>query len=95
MFRSRQKYRSGKCMQVISFEQQTLETGEIIDKMVDKGKEKLPDYELFDLKDMLKAGIQPEEVNSKIMRDKAVDINKVVRKYTKKTSKKVEENEQE
>jgi hypothetical protein len=62
-----------------------LESGQIIEQEKDLSEEKLPDAELFDLDNVLKAGIEPEEVQSTIMKDKSVNVDKVIRKYTKKT----------
>ena len=47
---------------------------------------------MFDLGKMLEAGVDIEEVNSKVMSTKTVNAENVVRKYTKK-SKTNEKNE--
>lgn len=84
-FRCRQKLKLGKCQVVMEPEQVTLESGEIVYKLKDLGQEKMPDPELFELKNQLQAGIDLEEVNSKVLRSSKVDANSVVRKYTKRS----------
>lgn len=83
-FKVLQKYHSAHCCPVVSYEQVTLESGQIIEQEKDLSEETLPDAELFDLDNVLKAGIEPEEVQSTIMKSKTVDADKVIRKYTKK-----------
>lgn len=62
----------------------TLPTGEYIKELVNQNEKILPDPELFDLKNQINAGIELEEVNSKITRAKTVNAEKLIRKYTKK-----------
>lgn len=83
-FRCRQKFKNAKCQSVVEPEQVTLESGEIVTQVKDLGKEKLPDPELFDLKAQIEAGIDMEEVNSKVLRSSHVSAESVVRKYVKK-----------
>lgn len=83
-FRCRQKLRVPPCIPVTVLEQVTLESGEVVNSVKDLGKEKLPDPELFDINNQLKAGIDLEEVSSKVLRSSKIDAEKVVRKYTKK-----------
>lgn len=83
-FRCRQKLKLAGYQAVTELESKTLESGEIVEQVKDLGKEKLPDPELFDLKNQLEAGVDMEEVNSKVMSTKRIDADKVVRKYTKK-----------
>lgn len=78
-----QKYRSAPYIKVEKFEQQTLESGEVIECVKDAHDE-YPDPEMFDLKNQMKAGIQLEEVNSKVLKAKSIDVGSVVRKYSKK-----------
>lgn len=85
-FRCRQKLRLASYQAVTEPESITLESGEIIQKVKDLGKEKMPDPELFDLENQLKAGIDIEEVNSKVLSSRRVDADKVVRKYTKRSN---------
>lgn len=84
-FRCRQKLKLAGCQVVVEPEQVSLESGEIIMRDKDLGKEKLPDPELFELKNQLEAGIDLEEVNSKVFRSSKVDADKVVRKYIKRS----------
>lgn len=83
-FRCRQILKLAQSCPVIQYEDKTLESGEIISQSKDLCKEKLPDPELFDINAQLKAGVDLEEVNSKVFKAKRVDIDTVVRKYTKK-----------
>ena len=84
-FRMKQKYNPafGDC--AYETEETTLPSGEIQTTMVDLTEKALPEPELFDLKNQIEAGIDLEEVNSKIMSPKTVNAEKVIRKYTKKT----------
>lgn len=82
-FRCRQRYSGGHCGSVISQELVTLESGELVKQSKDLTEEQMPDMELFDINNQLKAGIDLEEVNSKVMKSSKVDVDKVVRKYTK------------
>lgn len=62
----------------------TLPTGEYVKELINQNEKILPDPELFDLKNQINAGIELEEVNSKITRAKSVNAEKLIRKYTKK-----------
>lgn len=83
-FRLRQKYEPAFGKSVYEAEEQELPSGEIQTVMVDLSEKTMPDPELFDLKNQLDAGIDIEEVNSKVLKSKSVDAEKVIRKYTKK-----------
>lgn len=72
------------CQIVTEHEPVTLESGEIVMESKDQGEKKMPDPELFDLKNQLEAGVELEEVNSKVLRSPRIDADAVVRKYTKK-----------
>lgn len=65
-------------------EQKILPTGEYVKELVDQNEKTLPDPVLFDLKNQINAGLELEEVNSKITRAKSVNAEKLIRKYTKK-----------
>lgn len=91
-FRERQKLKLGKCQVVMEPEVVTLESGEIVTQMKDKGKEKMPDPELFELKNQLNAGIDLEEVNSKVLRSSKVSADTVVRKYIKRSDNETSDN---
>lgn len=66
-FRQRQKLRFAPFCRVVELREKTLETGEVTHENEDLSRSKLPDPELFDLKNQLKAGVNLEEVNSKVM----------------------------
>lgn len=83
-FRCRQRYKGAHCDSVIVQELVTLESGELVKESKDLTQEQMPDMELFDINNQLKAGIDLEEVNSKVMKSSKVDVDKVVRKYTTK-----------
>lgn len=88
-FRCRQRYRGAYCGSVLEQELVTLESGELVKQSKDLTEERMPDMELFDINNQLKAGVDLEEVNSKVMKSSKVDIDRVVRKYTKKETKDV------
>lgn len=85
-FRMRQPFHAAVPTPVIEREEVTLPTGEVETQFNDQSDKLMPDPELFDLKNQLAAGIQPEEVNSKVMSAKSVDADSIVRKYTKKST---------
>lgn len=85
-FRMRQVFHAAVPSLVIEREEQTLPTGEVELQFNDQSAKTLPNPELFDLKNQLNSGIQPEEVNSKVMSAKFVDAQSVIRKYTKKST---------
>lgn len=51
----------------------------------------MPKPEMFDLTNMLAAGVNLEEVNSKVLSASTVNADNVVRKYTKKSTSNNEE----
>ena len=85
-FRERQKLHIAFPCAVAEPELVELPTGEFIVEMVNQSEKLMPDPELFDLKNQLQAGVNLEEVNSKVMSASSVDANSVVRKYTKKST---------
>lgn len=85
-FRERQKVHLATCTPVAELEVVTTPEGEVEVQLVDQSDKQMPDPELFDLKNQLKAGIQPEEVQSTIMKSSTVSADAVVRKYTKKST---------
>lgn len=85
-FRERQRFHAAVPSPVIEREEITTPTGEVETQFNDQSDKIMPDPELFDLKNQLNAGIEPEEVNSKVMSVKSVSAQSVVRKYTKKSS---------
>lgn len=84
-FRARQKYVGAQFKCVTEYEDKVLESGEMVSQPINQSEKVLPDPELFDLKNQIDAGVDMEEVNSKVFRAKTVDADTVVRKYTKKT----------
>lgn len=92
-FRCRQKIKLAPSGSVYETEQVTLESGQIIDRVTDTTKEVLPKPELFDLKAQLKAGVNLEEVNSRILSSSHVDIGKVLTKAIKQSKKAPQEPE--
>lgn len=73
-FRCRQKLYVPPSFAVLSMEQTTLENGDMVTTSVDQGKKVLPDSALFDLNDQLKAGINLEEVSSKVISKRNVSL---------------------
>lgn len=65
-FRLRQKLHAAPFCRVTEMRDKILETGEVVHECEDLSKTKLPNPELFDLKNQLKAGVNLEEVNSKV-----------------------------
>lgn len=84
-FRERQKVHLATCTPVSELEMVTTPDGEVEVEVVDQSDKAMPNPELFDLKNQLKAGIDPEEVQSTIMSPSTVSADAVVRKYTKKS----------
>lgn len=85
-FRERQRFNPAFNTPVAELEVVTTPEGEVEVELVDQSDKAMPDPELFDLKNQLKAGIQPEEVQSTIMSASTVNGDAVVRKYTKKST---------
>ena len=83
-FRERQRYKIPGSTN-ISYIKEIIDpdTGEVHEINEDIINKELPKPELFDLKTQLKAGIEQEEVKSQILTDNNVNIDKVIRKYTK------------
>lgn len=73
-FRCRQTYNGSSCGAVCALEETTLETGTMEVSSVDLCKKNLPEPELFDLESNIKAKVNLDEVNSKILSSPAVDI---------------------
>lgn len=71
-FPCKARIRLAPSVPVVVLEDVTLESGELTRETVDLGKEVLPDASLFDLKNQLKAGVDLEEVSSKIVRHSRV-----------------------
>lgn len=83
-FRERQKYKipgstNINCIKEI-VDEDTGEVHEINENIINN---ELPKPELFDLKTQLKAGIEQEEVKSQILSNNEVNVDTVIRKYTK------------
>lgn len=73
-FRCKQKFHTCPCSGVGVVESVTLETGVIETHVEDACTKEMPDAELFDLETNLKAGVNIEEVGSKILGGSQVDI---------------------
>lgn len=83
MFRKRQDLDLQESKVVIEVEEIVNEDGEYVHQGVEQNKD-LPDADMFDLGNILDAGIEPEEVDSKLFKASSVNADTVVRKYTKK-----------
>ena len=83
-FRERQRYKIPGYTN-INYIQEIVDpdTGEVHEINEDVINNELPKPELFNLKTQLKAGIDQEEVKSQILTDNNVNIDRVIRKYTK------------
>lgn len=79
-FRCRQRLSIASSTPVIAIDDQALESGEIVKVSTDLCKEKLPDPELFDLNNQIKAGIDQEEVSSKVISHRRVSGKTLARK---------------
>lgn len=84
-FRLKQKLRLATSFVPQELEQTIFESGQVVETLVPQNK-KLPDPAMFELKNVLKAGVQPEEVQTAIFQPKSVNADNVVRKYTRKTT---------
>ena len=73
-FRCKQKFHTYPCSGVGIFESITLETGVIETRLEDACTKEMPDSDLFDLETNLKAGVNLEEVGSKILGGSQADI---------------------
>lgn len=73
-FRCRQKLSIPHCSPVCVLEQTALENGDMVSKTVNLNDEVLPEAELFDLEAQLKAGINLEEVSSKVISHRNVSL---------------------
>lgn len=91
-FRYKQRLRLAPSFVPQELEQTILESGEVVERLTPQNK-KMPDPAMFELKNVLNAGVQPEEVQTKIMRPTSVNADNVVRKYTRKTTPKEVKNE--
>lgn len=72
-FRQLQKYYGGRSTVVVDFEQKTLENGNLVFQAVNQSEKSLPKRELFELENQLKAGVNLEEVNSKVIGSRFID----------------------
>lgn len=92
-FRCRQKFHLASISPAIEREEITLPTGDIETQFNDLSEKTLPDPELFDLKNQLDAGIEPEEVTSTVIKSSTIDGAKLIRKYTKNTNNETSNNQ--
>lgn len=84
MFRRKQKLNIAPSFIIFEPESHFNNNGEMITELVAQNKN-LPSSDMFDLKNMLDAGIDIEETSSKIIGAKSVNADNIVRKYTKKS----------
>lgn len=85
-FRTRIKVNLASPCPTWTREDVTLPTGDIETTFVDDCEKSMPEPELFDLKNQIDAGIEPEEVNSTVLKSSNVNANTLIRKYTKKST---------
>ena len=84
-FRKIQTLHLSPCTKVYEATEVTdADTGMVESVIKDQGDLAYPDAELFDLKNVLKAGVKLEEVNSKVMKSATVDADQVIAKTSKK-----------
>lgn len=83
MFRRKQKLCIANSYVIYEPESHINNDGEMVTEMVAQNKS-LPSADMFDLGDMIDAGIDQEEVKSSILSPSSVNADSVVRKYTKK-----------
>lgn len=76
-FRTRQKLSLSASCEMFSREDKTLETGEVSSAYSSTAKE-MPDPEMFRLSNQLAAGVNLEEVNSKVLSPKSLDLSKIL-----------------
>ena len=85
MFRRKQKLCIANSYVIFEPESHINNDGEMVTELVAQNKT-LPSAEMFDLGDMIEAGIEQEEVKSSILSPSNVNADSVVRKYTKKVA---------
>lgn len=90
MFRKRQKFNIAPSFVIYEPESTFNKNGEMVTELVAQNKT-LPSADMFDLGNMIEAGIDQDEVKSSILSPSTVNADNVVRKYTKKSSEKNEE----
>ena len=73
-FRAKQKYRLSIPTIPIILEEKTLENGCVVREGVKANKD-MPDPEMFKVENLQKAGVSMEEVNSKVLGCKSVNID--------------------
>lgn len=75
-FRTRQKLKMSSTCEIFTREDKTLENGEVVSGFASTAKE-MPDPEMFRLSNQLKAGVDLQEVNSKVLGAKSIDLAQV------------------
>lgn len=78
-FRAKQRFYQPSCCAVLASESKTLETGIVEVKAVDLCKKELPKPELFDLETNIKAGVNLEEVSSKLFNSRSLSLDDMVK----------------
>lgn len=84
-FRKIQKLKLAGYAPVMELNEKIQKNGNIVYELEDKAEVSLPEAELFDLNNIIEAGVDIEEVNSKVMANSTVNADNVIRKYTKKS----------
>ena len=82
-FRCKQKFVLSPSAPIFALEDITLETGIIEQKSSNLCNKVLPEPELFNLDDNIKAGVNLKEVSSVILSSKSVSVSDVIGKEVK------------
>lgn len=79
-FRTRQKLKLSSSCEIFLREDKTLENGEVVAgySSTTSDAKDMPDPEMFRLSNQLAAGVKLEEVNSKVLSPKSLDLSKVL-----------------
>lgn len=85
MFRRKQKLNMANSYVIYAAESQFNKDGSMVTELVAQNRP-LPSADMFDLGEMIDAGIDQDEVSSKVIGAKSVNADNVVRKYVKKSS---------
>lgn len=83
MFRRKQKFNIAPSFVIYEPESHINKDGNMVTELVAQNKT-LPSADMFDLGNMIDAGIDQEEVKSSILSPSTVNADNIVRKYTKK-----------
>nr|CAI9752392.1 hypothetical protein RTDJWYLK_RTDJWYLK_CDS_0008 [Microvirus sp.] len=67
MFRKLQKYKGSCASKVLEVGSRFLETGQVQQRLIDVSREVLPDVKNYRLDNLLKAGVNLEQINTKVV----------------------------